>query len=224
MITNLSLTMVWLLLSIGILVWYTLKQQMDRKRIHNEIIRTLSFVIETKDAYTEGHSSRVKDYAYELGKEMGLTHASLENLKLAAILHDIGKIGIDEKILNKPAGLTTEEYSKIKKHPEMGVNIIRNISFLREASDIILSHHERCDGTGYPMGRINQEISVESAILCIADVFDALTSDRPYRKAMSVQQALDIINEGKGQLYQERVAETFINVIQRNNGMKILAG
>jgi putative nucleotidyltransferase with HDIG domain len=158
---------------------------------------------------------RVSEYAVDLGKRVKLSSKKLENLKMAAILHDVGKIGIEESILNKPGALTTEEFNKIKQHPEDGAKIIQDIEFLKQAADIIMGHHEKIDGTGYPKGLKQSEIRIEAAILGIADVYDALTSDRPYRKAMTIEQALTIIEDGKGKHFDARLAGEFIDMIKK---------
>lgn len=197
-----------------LLARYSYKLYIDMRRVYIDTVKSLSQAIEIKDPYTQGHSMRVGEYAVDLGKRVKLPQKKLENLKMAAILHDIGKIGIEESILNKPGKLTEEEFEKIKQHPENGFKIIQDIEFLKEVSEIILSHHEKIDGTGYPYRKKQEEISTEAAILCIADVYDALTSDRPYRKAMTVDQALFIIEEGKGKHFKAQLADEFINMIK----------
>ena len=203
---------------------YSFKMYIDMRSIYIDTVKSLSQAIEAKDPYTNGHSRRVGEYACKLAERLGLSPKKVENLKIAAILHDIGKIGIDESILNKPGRLTTEEFDKIKQHPEIGVKIIKDIDFLKDASEIILSHHERYDGTGYPEGRKYKDIILEAQILSIADVFDALTSERPYRNAMTVEEALDIIEKGKGNQFESRLADTFIRMIKDDKEMKKVAG
>jgi putative nucleotidyltransferase with HDIG domain len=184
------------------------------RNIYVDTVKALSQAIEVKDPYTQGHSMRVSEYAVELGKRLKLSYNRVENLKMAAILHDIGKIGIEESILNKPGRLTEEEFDKIKQHPENGVKIINGIAYLKKVSQIILDHHEKMDGTGYPNGKRQGQICTESAILGIVDVYDAVTSDRPYRNAMSVDQALAIIAEGSGKHFNPRFANEFIRMIE----------
>lgn len=197
-----------------LLARYSYKLYVDMRRTYIDTVKALSQAIEVKDPYTQGHSLRVSEYAFDLGKKIKLSPKKLENLKMAAILHDIGKIGIEESILNKPGKLTDEEFDKIKQHPQNGIKIIQDIAILKDVSNIILDHHEKVDGTGYPNGKREGEINSEAAILGIADVYDALTSDRPYRKAMTVQQALTIIEEGKGKHFSPRLADEFIKMIQ----------
>ena len=203
---------------------YSFKMYIDMRSIYIDTVKSLSQAIEAKDPYTNGHSRRVGEYACKLAERLGLSPQKVENLKIAAILHDIGKIGIDESILNKPGRLTEEEFDKIKQHPEIGVKIIKDIDFLKGASEIILSHHERYDGTGYPEGRKYKDIILEAQILSIADVFDALTSERPYRNVMTVGEALDIIEKGKGNQFESRLADTFIRMVKDDKEMKKVAG
>lgn len=207
---------VGILLFLGplLLARYSYKLYVDMRHIYVDTVKALSQAIEVKDPYTQGHSMRVSEYAVELGRRLKLSHYRLENLRMAAILHDIGKIGIEESILNKPGRLTEEEFDKIKQHPENGVKIISGIAHLKKVSQIILDHHEKMDGTGYPNGKRQGQICPESAILGIADVYDAVTSDRPYRNAMSVDEALTIIAEGSGKHFNPRFANEFIKMIE----------
>lgn len=200
---------------------YTYWLYADMRRIYVETVKSLSQAIEVKDPYTNGHSIRVSEFAYALGARVKLPHKKLEDIKTAAILHDIGKIGIEESILNKPGNLTKEEFDKIKQHPENGVKIIQSIRFLKNVADIIVSHHEKMDGTGYPKGKKQGEITAEAAILSIADVYDALTSDRPYRKALTKEQALSIIEEGKGSHFEPYFADEFIRMIEEQESVEI---
>ena len=203
---------------------YSFKLYIDMREIYIDTVKSLSQAVEAKDPYTNGHSMRVGEYSCKLAEKLGLSQKRLENLKIAAILHDVGKIGVEEGILNKPGRLTEEEYDKIKQHPEIGVKIIKDIEFLKDASEIILSHHERYDGTGYPEGRKHVDIILESQILSLADVFDALTSERPYRNAMTVEEALEVIENGKGSQFDYKLADTFIKMIKDNKEMKKIAG
>lgn len=225
-ISYMNCSIVGVVLSFGPLLFarYTFKMYIDMRNIYIDTVKSLSQAIEAKDPYTNGHSQRVGEYACSLAEKLGLPPKRTENLKIAAILHDIGKIGIYESILNKPGKLTEEEFSIIKQHPEIGVKIIKNIDFLKDVSKIILSHHERYDGTGYPEGRKYEDIILESQILSVADVFDALTSERPYRGAMTVDEALEIIEDGKGRQFDYKLADSFIKMIKENKELKSIAG
>ena len=206
-----------------LLARYSFKMYIDMKNVYVDTVKALCQALEAKDPYTQGHSMRVCDLACKLGEIMGLNRKRMENLKIAAMLHDIGKIGIDEHILNKPDRLTDEEYNKIKQHPVIGAKIIQEVNFLKDAADIIISHHERFDGSGYPEGRKHSEISIESGILCIVDVFDALTSDRPYRKAMTVEGALNIIERDMGSFFNPKIAKEFVKIIKEEEGLRRIA-
>lgn len=203
---------------------YSFKMYIDMRKIYIETVKSLSQAVEAKDPYTNGHSQRVGEYACCLAERLGLSPKRIENLKIAAILHDIGKIGIYESILNKPGKLTDEEFTMIKQHPEIGVKIIKDIDFLKDVSKIILSHHERYDGTGYPEGKKHEETVLEAQILSIADVFDALTSERPYRSAMSVEEALEIIEHGKGCQFDCKLVDSFTKMIRENKELRKIAG
>ncbi|HYF84365.1 MAG TPA: HD-GYP domain-containing protein [Clostridia bacterium] len=203
---------------------YSFKLYVDMRDIYIDTVKSLSQAVEAKDPYTNGHSIRVGEYACGLAERLGLSPKRMENLKIAAILHDIGKIGVEESILNKPGRLTEDEFDKIKQHPEIGVKIIKDIDFLKDVSRIILSHHERYDGTGYPEGRKIENIVLESQILSLADVFDALTSERPYRNAMTVEEAIEVIENGKGSQFDYKLADTFIKMIKENRELKRIAG
>lgn len=206
-----------------LLARYSFKMYVDMKKIYVDTVKALCQAVEAKDPYTQGHSMRVCNLACKLGERMGLSRKSMENLKIAAMLHDVGKIGIDEHILNKPGKLTEEEYDKIKQHPVIGAKIIQEVNFLKDAANIILSHHERFDGSGYPEGRKTEEICIESGILCVVDVFDALTSDRPYRKAMTVEEALDIIERDTGSFFNPKIAKEFVKIIKEEKRLNRIA-
>lgn len=206
-----------------LLARYSFKMYVDMKKIYVDTVKALCQAVEAKDPYTQGHSMRVCDWACKLGERMGLSRKRMENLKIAAMLHDVGKIGIDEHILNKPGQLTEEEYNKIKQHPVIGAKIIQEVNFLKDAANIILSHHERFDGSGYPEGIKSEEICIESGILCVVDVFDALTSDRPYRKAMTVEEALSVIERDTGSFFNPKIAKEFVKIIKEEKRLNRIA-
>lgn len=207
-----------------LLARYSFKMYVDMRNMYLDTVKALCQAVEAKDPYTQGHSQRVSELAYKLGQRMKLSHRTTENLKLAGMLHDIGKIGVDEHILNKPGRLTDDEYGKIKLHPAIGSKIIQEIDFLKATADIILSHHEHFDGSGYPNGKRKSEISIESCILCVVDVYDALTSDRPYRKAMTDEEAIEIIKRESGILFNPIVAQEFIDMMGYKGEVEKVAG
>jgi putative two-component system response regulator len=166
------------------------------------VLFSLANTIEAKDPYTQGHISRVSNIAVSLGRSLGLTSEDIVALRYGGILHDIGKIGVSSEILNKPGPLTDKEWAIMRDHPTIGFNICKPLqNSLGRALDIIRFHHEKLDGSGYPDGRKGNVIPMVARIMAVADIFDALTSDRPYRRGMTKEKALDIIgketNEGK---------------------------
>ncbi len=173
-------------------------------------VRALSNAIELKDKYTRGHCDRVLEYALLIAGKLDLPSKQVTNIRYAALLHDIGKIGVPAKILNKPGPLNEAEWKLIKQHPQYGAKVTLEIDFLRDTSRIILEHHEKIDGSGYPYGKKGNDLLLESKIITIADVFDALTSDRAYRKARSYKEALEIIEEARGRHFDERLVDIFI--------------
>lgn len=196
-----------------LLARHSFKLYLDMKTVYMETVYALTKAVEAKDPYTNGHSQRVSQYAESLGKFLELKESQVSNLKTAALLHDIGKIGIEDHILNKPEKLSDEEFDKIRCHPSIGINILNDVYFLNDIKTIIYQHHERYDGKGYPEKIGGQEVQLESYILSVADAFDAMTSDRSYRKGMTKEQALGIIEKEKGNQFHPMVAEKFIEML-----------
>ena len=167
----------------------------------NELVKVVKQV-EKKDSYTYQHSIRVQEYSLKIAKELKLSTEELENLYFASLFHDIGKIDIDEKILNNPGRLTNEEFTEMKRHPLAGYEMVKS-TYYEGIGDIILQHHERLNGSGYPSGLKNDEILFEAKIIGVADTYDAMTSDRPYRKGLSPEKSIAEIKELSGELYEE---------------------
>lgn len=178
-----------------------------------QTVMSLVNAIEAKDAYTSGHCQRVMEISCEIATKMNFSEEDIMNLRYAALLHDIGKIGVSASILNKTGKLTYEEFEEIKRHPRISYNILKDVEFLGEGLRGILEHHEKYDGTGYPIGLNGEDISVYGRILCIADAFDAMTSDRTYRKGMSMECAIAEIKNCKGTQFDPEIAEVFIEMI-----------
>jgi len=181
-------------------------------------VRGFALAVEAKDRYTHGHSENVMKYTIVLGKRLGLSEAELEDVKYAGLLHDIGKIGVSELILNKPGRLTPAEFDEIKKHPTLGSNIIADVPFLRPLVPMVLHHHEFFDGNGYPSGIKGDQIPFGARILSVADAYEAMTSDRPYRRSLSAQAALEILMNGKGKQFDPRIVETFTEILRSGDG------
>jgi putative nucleotidyltransferase with HDIG domain len=179
---------------------------------YRETISAASTAIDARDTYTAGHSKRVADIACKISRELEYNDNQIKCIELAALFHDIGKIGVPDNILNKQGKLDDEEFEKIKMHSLLGYNILKNIEFLPEALPAILYHHERPDGKGYPEGLKDDNIPIEAAIIAIADTYDAMTSDRPYRKALSHEFAIEEIKKKSGVQFKKEVVDAFIRV------------
>lgn len=200
------------------------KAEKDRLKAYNKLQRALEGtvqamgrVVDKRDPYTAGHQQRVARLAQAIAKEMGLESEKLEGLRLAAEIHDIGKINIPAEILSKPDKLDEIEFNMIKNHPEVGYEIIKDIKFPCPVGDIILQHHEKLDGSGYPAGLSGKEILLEAKILCVADVVEAMSFHRPYRPALGIETALEEINQNKGTLFDEEVVDACIKLF-KNKG------
>ncbi|MBQ0041863.1 MAG: diguanylate cyclase [Lachnospiraceae bacterium] len=178
------------------------------------LIKTLSDTIEAKDEYTRGHSNRVSEYSALIARKMGLPEEEVSNIKYAATLHDIGKIGVPDTILNKPLRLTDEEYEIIKKHSSIGADILKNIDVISYTADIARHHHERYDGKGYPEGLKGDENSIGARIVAVADSFDAMNSERIYRKPLSREIIINEITKNRGIQFDPDVADAFLELLE----------
>ena len=179
--------------------------------MYHGVVRSMVATLEAKDFYTYGHSTRVADMAYKLGEGLGMTTEELELIHIAGDLHDIGKIGVPDNILNKPDSLEVGEWELMKNHPYIGYNILSKTSTFEDISRIVLYHHERWDGKGYPKGLKEEEIPFASRILAVCDSIDAMKSDRPYRKSISDELCKDEIKKNKGIMYDSKIAECMLN-------------
>lgn len=179
------------------------------------LLEALSVVVETRDFYTADHSRDVKKYALAIADKMGVSDEEKEAIAYASLLHDLGKIGIEEKILDKPEKLTVEEFAKISKHSKIGADIVSHIKVLKHLAPLILHLHERYDGKGYPDGLKGGKIPKGSRILMVADAFSAMTSDRPYRKALPEYVALSELKKNKGTQFDPGVVDCFVSAIEK---------
>lgn len=188
----------------------------QHKNVCFSTVNALINSLEVKDTYTRGHCERVKNYVVKIGKMLNFSENEILDLKYAALLHDIGKIGIPSTIINKECELTNEETELIKMHPRLGYEIVKNLSFLDKAKDAILHHHERIDGKGYPDGLTDDEISLYSRILAVADAFDAMTTGRTYRIIPFTKQvALEQLINNKNIQFDPKIVDVFVEIIKK---------
>ncbi|HQI02458.1 MAG TPA: response regulator [Deltaproteobacteria bacterium] len=176
-------------------------------------LNSMAKILDARDPHTSQHSTRVTTLSMAMGAALELSEEEKETLYIAASLHDIGKVGIPDNILLKPGKLTNEEFDVIKRHPDIGADILKPLPPMAKETEIIRHHHERYDGYGYPAGLKGNDIPYLSRIITLADSFDAMTSDRPYRKGMSIQDALEEIKRCKGKQFDPSLADTFINKV-----------
>ena len=185
------------------------------RKIYLDTIRALAAAIDAKDPYTKGHSERVAKMALALAQELNLPEREIEKIEYTALLHDIGKIGVDERILGKDDGLTSEEYNKIKEHTITGAKIIEPVDFLKDSYEAIYHHHERYDGDGYPIGIKEKDIPLSARIIAVADAYDAMGSDRPYRKKLSQDKIMKELTEQSGKQFDPEIVKAIISVLSR---------
>jgi PAS domain S-box-containing protein len=178
------------------------------------IIQAMSLTVEAKDPYTSGHQRRVADLARAIAQEMNLTENQIDGIRMSGAIHDIGKISVPSEILSKPTKLSPLEFSLIKNHPSVGYDILRDIEFPWPIAQITLQHHERINGSGYPLGISGDEILLEAKILAVADVVEAIASHRPYRPAYTIDVALNEIAQNKGILYEPEVVAACLRVFE----------
>lgn len=181
----------------------------------SETIKTILNTLKTKDVYSEEHSKRVSDICKQIGKKLSMTKQDLNLLTMISNLHDIGKIAIEDKILNKPGKLTEEEWEIMRRHPETGYRILSSLPEYGEIALDILSHHERYDGKGYPRGIKGEEIPIRARIIAVADAYDAMTSDRPYRKKMSHEEAVTELIDNKGTQFDPKIIDIFLSIFSK---------
>ncbi|PWK15882.1 HD-GYP domain-containing protein [Tumebacillus permanentifrigoris] len=224
---------------VGLYYWRTVGIKQDRKvevqveelkalntqiaHANQQVLLAFASSLEKRDPYTAGHSERVAQYAVYIAEELGMSTAELKVIHLGGLLHDIGKIGIPDHVLNKPDRLTVDEYDIMKQHPVIGEELLRGVytasQLLNDSErermlEIVLSHHERPDGRGYPFGLIEEQIPLFAKITAVADAYDAMTSNRAYRNAMSKDQAARILDEGKGTQFWTPAVDAFLRVLE----------
>ena len=184
----------------------------DLSDSYESTLHALMTALDFRDNETQGHSYRVVDYAVLVARLMGIEEPELTNIRRGAILHDVGKIGVPDAVLRKPGKLNEEEWKEMRRHPELGYRMLKDISFLQSCLNIVLSHQERYDGTGYPRGLKGEQIPLGARIFAVVDTFDAMTSDRPYRPAVSISEARDEIRCWSNTQFDPNVAEAFLTI------------
>jgi HD-GYP domain-containing protein (c-di-GMP phosphodiesterase class II) len=177
-------------------------------------IRMLAAAIDEKDPYTRGHSDRVAKYSVMIGQQLGLSAEELDKLRISALLHDVGKIGVDDRVLKKPGALTAEEFQIMKQHPSKGANIMRPVAQLKEMLPGIELHHEHVDGKGYPYGLKEADIPLMARIIAVSDTLDAMTTNRPYQSAKEIDDALQVIRKLAGSKFDLKVVAALEAVVQ----------
>lgn len=191
------------------------QRRQEIQRAYLETIHMLAAAVEARDPYTGGHLERVTRYALATARELGWASERLNEAEMGAILHDIGKIGIQDAILRKPGTLNPEEWAHMRTHPEVGTQILRGISFLESVIPYVRHHHERFDGKGYPDGLVGDAIPIGGRLIAVADTFDAMTSTRPYRRALTVENALGELRSAAGSQLDPDIVNAFIAAYAR---------
>ena len=190
------------------------KEQLEQAYL--DMIQTLRYTVEAKDSYTRGHSDRVSEYSVLIGEKLGLSEEQIKTLRIGGLFHDIGKIGIPDSILLKPAKLTDDEYSQIKNHPSIGAHILGNATIFKEIIPIVKHHHEKYDGNGYPSRLKGEEIPYMARIAAVADTFDAMTSRRSYRGPIDIEHVKEEIKRCEGTQFDPQIAEAFLDILNNN--------
>src|SRR5437016_10148809 len=180
--------------------------------MHNSLVCAFNQLLDLKDLNTGYHSTRLAEWAVRVAQELGVEESVLKDVEVAALLHDIGKIGVPDAILRKPSRLTEEEWERMREHPLHGQQILRGIKFLTGAARVVAQHHEKWDGSGYPLGLKGEDIDICARIFSVADAFDAITSDRVYRQGRSYEVALAELDEWAGRQFDAKIVEAFHRV------------
>jgi len=195
-----------------------LRESLERvKNLLEQTVNVLASTVEMRDPYTAGHQRRVAVLACAIAREMGLSEEQIEGLRITALIHDIGKIYVPAEILSKPGSLTLTEQRLIQTHPQMGHDVLKRVDFPWPVARIVLQHHERWDGSGFPKGMSGEEILLEARILGVADVVEAMSSHRPYRAARGIPEALKIVSENAGILFDPRVVKACLTLFYRRD-------
>ena len=190
----------------------SLNQYNQIRKLVYQIMDAVLKVFELKDPYTAAHQKKVALLSSAIAKEMNLSEGQIESIYIAAMIHDIGKISVPSEILSKPDAINEAEYTLIKNHPEIAFETLKDIESPWQTTEIIMQHHERLDGSGYPLGLAGEDIILEAKILGVADVIEAMSSHRPYRPSLGIDQALEEMVKNKGKLYDPKVVDACVSV------------
>ncbi len=188
----------------------------NMEQLLEETVAALSFAVEKRDLYTAGHQERVTQLACAIARELGLPEKTISGLRMAAYIHDIGKLSVPSEILSKCGKLTEVEFNFIKIHPQAGYDIMKGIHFPWPVADIVLQHHEKINGSGYPHGLSGDQILLEARIIAVADVVEAMASHRPYRPTLGIKQAMDDIRENRGILFDASAVDACLTILSRD--------
>ena len=192
-----------------------LEQSLEKlNKVLSKTIKAMSLICEARDPYTAGHQKRVTDLSIAIAREMGWSEDSIQGLRMAGEIHDIGKIYVPAEILSKPSQLNTHEFMLIKNHPQIGYDVLKEIEFPWPVAQIVYQHHERMDGSGYPNNLKGEDILPDAKILAVADVVEAMSSHRPYRPALGIKKALEEIFVNSGRLYDPEVVDICLNLFR----------
>lgn len=213
---NFSYIGIIFILAFVLLLRYTLMLYSNSREQFTDTVTALMNAVEARDKYTNGHSKRVAEISVEISQKLGISYSEIKKINVAAMLHDVGKIGVSDAILQKPSKLTKEEFDAIKAHPDIGMNIVKGIKNIEYVYPIVKYHHERYDGNGYPDGKKGDELSLEVYIVQLADAVDAMKSDRPYRKGLSREEVISEIKKGSGTQFHPRVAWAYLELDSDN--------
>jgi HD-GYP domain-containing protein (c-di-GMP phosphodiesterase class II) len=182
----------------------------DQREVLISMITALGRAFELKDEYTANHQHQVSDLCVCIAETMGLSNQMIEGLRIGAAVHDVGKLAVPSEILANPRKLTPIEFKLIQQHSQAGADVFKGIKMPWPIEDMIRQHHERMDGSGYPLGLQRSEICIEARIIAVADTFDSMTNDRPYRAALGVEKAIEVIKQGRGSVFDSYVVDAFL--------------
>ncbi len=212
---HIGITGVGLFLVPLMLARYSFKLYAEMRDVHIETVRALTSAIDASDPFTRGHSERVTKYSVAIARELRLSERRVQIIEYAGFLHDMGKVALQHELLLKPAALSDDEWEMMRSHPGIGARIVSDLHFLSGAREVVLHHHERYDGMGYPDGLSGEAIPLEARIVKVADAFDAMMSDRPYRASLGLEKTINELEKGRGTDFDPRVVDVFLTLVHQ---------